>query len=128
MARGQAWRPRAAGRGGSGEAWRGASPGGGARVSANPLRELFDAAAQGYTLRLTCGGCARVRIFHAAAVWRHFDGKSWSPWLRDVAKRFRCRVCDQRSPRLELDHDEPTDTSLPLPDPYAWKRELSRRR
>ena len=99
-----------------------------ARDSANPIRELFDAAAQGYTLKLVCRGCGRSKVIHAAAAWRHFDRKGWSPWLRDVAARFRCRVCDHRSPALELSHDEPTDTSLPLPDHYAWKRELSRRR
>ncbi|HET9428272.1 MAG TPA: hypothetical protein VFO69_07930 [Allosphingosinicella sp.] len=99
-----------------------------ARVSANPLRELFDAAAQGYTLKLSCRGCGRSRIFHAAAVWNHFDRKGWSPWLRDVPARFRCRVCDRRTPALVLGHDEPTDHHLPLPDRYRWKRELGRRR
>ena len=98
------------------------------RDSANPVRELFDAAAQGYTLAFTCRGCGRRRVFHAAAVWRHFDRKGWSPWLRDISRHFRCRVCGRRSPSLALGHDEPTDTSLPLPDRYAWKRELGRRR
>lgn len=127
MTREEDWRARTVGCGSRPEAWRQARPDG-LRTSANPVRESFDAAAQGYTLKLSCGGCGRVRVFHAAAVWRHFDRKGWSPWLRDVARRFRCRVCDRRMPRLELGHDEPTDTSLPLPDPYAWKRELSRRR
>ena len=122
------WRPRAVGCGSSPEPWRSAAPEREARDSANPLRELFDAAAQGYTLKLSCRGCGRSRIFHAAAVWRHFDRKGWSPWLRDVAARFRCRVCNRRTPHLELGHDEPTDTSLPLPDRYSWKRELGRRR
>ena len=98
------------------------------RDCANPLRELFDAAAQGYSLRLSCRGCGRSRVFHAAAVWHHFDRKDWSPWLRDVPARFRCRVCDRRMPSLQLCHDAPTDDKLPLPDRYRWKRELSRRR
>lgn len=100
----------------------------GMRDSANPVRELFDAAAQGYTLKFSCRGCGRSKIFQAAAVWRHFERKGWSPWLRDVGGRFRCRVCSRRSAFVELSHDEPTDKSLPLPDLYAWKRELSRRR
>jgi hypothetical protein len=127
------WRPRTVDCGSSKEPWRSrsATDEGMAfdrRESANPLRELFDAAAQGYTLSFTCFGCERRRIFHAAAVWRHFDHKGWSSWLRDVPARFRCRVCNRRVPRLELGHSEPSDTSLPLPDPYSWKRELSRRR
>ena len=124
----ETWRPRTVGCGSRREAWRESLAGGEVRESANPVRELFDAAAQGYTLRLTCLGCRRVRVFHAAAVWRHFEQKGWSPWLRDVARHFRCRLCERRSPRLELGHDEPTETSLPMPDRIAWKRALSRRR
>ena len=112
----------------SASAARPSAPAAAVRESANPVRELFDAAAQGYTLRFTCRGCGRARVFHSAAVWRLFDRKGWSPWLSDIASRFRCRVCGRRSPALALVHDEPTDTSLPLPDRYAWKRELSRRR
>jgi len=128
MARRQEWRPLEACRGSGHEAAADAPPAAVRRDTANPVRELFDAAAQGYTLSFRCRGCGRVRTFHAAAVWRHFDGKGWSPWLRDVAARFRCRVCGRRTPQIELGHQEPTDTSLPLPDRYAWKRELSRRR
>jgi rubredoxin len=115
-------------RGGSPRPRPGPAPAAAARDSANPVRELFDAAAQGYTLRFACRGCGRVRIFHAAAVWNRFDRKGWSPWLSNVPARFVCRVCGRRSPRLELGHDEPTDHSLPLPDRYVWKRELGRRR
>ena len=118
----------ATGAGGSPVAQRRGAPPSAARESVNPVRELFDAAAQGYTLKLLCRDCGRAQVFHAAAVWRHFQRKSWSPWLRDVGQHFRCRRCGRRGPRLELSHDEPTDTHLPLPDIYAWKRELSRRR
>jgi hypothetical protein len=126
-------RPRGAknksgGAGGAGSGGPQRPPPAAVRDMVNPIRELFDAAAHGYTLKLVCRGCARAQVFHAAAVWRHFQRKSWSPWLRDVGQHFRCRRCGRRGPRLELSHDEPTDTHLPLPDVYAWKRELSRRR
>ena len=98
------------------------------RISANPVRQLFDAAAHGYTLRLACRGCRRSAMFSAHAVWWHFRRKGWPEWLRDVPRRFRCRDCGRRSPSLELVRAEPTDTSLPLPGKYDWKRELSRRR
>lgn len=100
----------------------------GVRISANPVRQLFDAAAQGHNLKLTCRGCGRAAVFGAHAVWRHFRRKGWSEWLRDVAKRFRCRVCDRCGPHVTLVRDEPTNRSLPQPDKYEWKRELSRRR
>ena len=98
------------------------------RTEANPVRDLFDACAHGYALRLTCRGCRRARIFHSAAVWHHFRRKGFSEWLRDVPRKFRCRVCDRRGPSLELVGDEPDDRSLPMPSEQDWKRELRRRR
>jgi len=100
----------------------------GPRISVNPVRDLFDAAAHGYSILLTCRGCRRTRIFHAAAVWHHFRRRNFPDHLRDVPRRFRCRVCDRRAPALELVHESPDDASLPLPTALEWKRELRRRR
>ena len=96
--------------------------------SAYPLRNLWDAAVRSYCLKLTCRGCRRARTIHAAAVWYHFGRKGWPDRLREVPKRFRCRVCDRRGPRLDLVHDAPDDTSLPLPPEHEWRREQRRRR
>ena len=98
------------------------------RNSVNPIRELFDAAAHGYAIKLACAGCRRERIFHAAAIWWHFRRKGFSERLRDIPRRFRCRSCDRRDPVMDLVRDAPTDTSLRLPPDQEWKRELSRRR
>jgi hypothetical protein len=98
------------------------------RQSANPVRELFDATAQGYAIKLSCPGCRRTRIFHAAAVWHHFRRKGFSERLRDVPKKFRCRICERRTPIMELVHEEPDDMSLPMPGELVWKHELRRRR
>ena len=99
-----------------------------ARVSANPVRELFDACAHVYAIRFTCRGCRRARVFPSAAVWHHFRRKGYSERLRDVPDKFRCRVCDRKRPAMDLVHEEPNDRSLPLPSDSDWKRELRRRR
>ncbi|HEY7810912.1 MAG TPA: hypothetical protein VIA98_11075 [Allosphingosinicella sp.] len=98
------------------------------RKSANPVRDLFDACAHGYSVRLTCRGCRRARIFPAAAIWHHFRRKGFDDGLRQVPGRFRCRVCDRSGPALELVHEAPNDRSLPMPSQSEWKRELRRRR
>lgn len=100
----------------------------GARQSANPVRELFDAGAQHYSIKLACRGCRRERILHAAAVWWHFKRKGLSPMLRDVPGKFRCSNCGRRGPRMDLVQDEHNDNSLPLPSEAEWKREVRRRR
>ena len=94
----------------------------------NPVRDLFDAAAHHYALKLTCQGCRRQRIFAAAAVWWHFKRKGLADRLRDVPKRFRCKDCGRRGPSLDLVHEEPNDGSLPLPSDLDWKHELRGRR
>lgn len=98
------------------------------RDQANPVRELFDAAAHHYALRVTCKGCRRQRVLSAAAVWWHFQKRGFSEWLRDVPQRFKCTSCELRGPHLDLVREEPTDTSLPLPSELEWKHELRRRR
>jgi len=94
----------------------------------NPMRDLFDATAHHYAIKLTCQGCRRQRVFVAAAVWWHFKRRGLPDGLRDVPKRFRCQGCGRRGPALDLVHEDATDTSLPLPNEQDWKRELRRRR
>jgi hypothetical protein len=98
------------------------------RTSVNPLREIFDAAAKAYSVKLTCRSCRRERILSAAAIWRRFRRKGYSELLREIPAKFRCRVCDRREPVMDLVHEEPNDTSLPLPTDQEWKRELGRLR
>lgn len=98
------------------------------RISANPVRDLFDACAHGYAIKFTCRGCRRIRIFPSAAVWHHFRRKGLSDRLRGVPGKFRCRVCERRSPVMALVHERPNDSSLPMPSDLDWKHELRRRR
>jgi hypothetical protein len=100
----------------------------GRRDSPNPIRELFDAAAQGYNLQLKCRGCRRFEVLDAHAVWHLFQRKGWRDLLRDVPARFRCRNCGRKPPFLELVHEDTTCTDLPMPSEAEWKRELRRRR
>jgi hypothetical protein len=102
--------------------------------SAYPLRDLFDAAVRHYSIKLTCGRCSRVTIYHAAALWWLFEQKGWADRFSDVQKRCLCLMCFHRGrikvrfPTLELTRDPPTDTSLPMPTELDWKRELRRKR
>ena len=98
------------------------------RELANPVRDLFDATAHHVSLKFTCRGCRRTRIFPAASVWWLFRRKGWTDWIRDVPRHFRCRVCDRRHPMLILVNEAANDTSLPMPSELDWKQELRRRR
>lgn len=98
------------------------------RSSANPLRELFDAAVKGYAIKLRCLGCQREACLDAHAVWHLFRRRGFSERLGDVPAKFVCSGCRRRSPQMTLVHEEPTSTSLPMPSAQDWKRELSRRR
>src|SRR5665213_3657160 len=100
----------------------------GPRASANPLRELFDAAAQGYNLKLTCWACRRDAVLDAHAAWHLFRRKGWRDLLRDVPARFRCERCGHKPPRLDFVYEDATMTNLPMPTEVEWKRELRRRR
>jgi hypothetical protein len=100
----------------------------GPRDSANPLRELFDAAVRGYNLKLSCRGCGRAEVLNRFAAWGLFQHKGWRQWLREVPKRFRCSGCGRKGPELDLVTDEPTSTALPMPSESEWKRELRQRR
>lgn len=97
------------------------------RTSANPVRELFDAALRGYAIKLTCG-CTKVSTLSSHAVWWHFRRRGYSERLRDVPAMFRCQVCRRRDPDMELVRSDDFDSTLPLPSEQEWKRELSRRR
>lgn len=100
----------------------------GIRTEVNPLRELFDATARGYAIKLTCRGCRRTRTFPAAAVWWHFRCRGFSERLRDVPGKFCCQSCDCRAPDMDVVHETPNDASLPMPAELVWKQELRRRR
>jgi hypothetical protein len=98
------------------------------RDSANPLRELFDAAVRGYSVRLTCRHCSRIRRFDAHALWYLFERRRWDGRLAEVPRHFRCATCSGKSPVVELVREEPDDDTLPMPPRQAWRRELGRRR
>lgn len=100
----------------------------GPRTSANPIRDVFDAAAHGYNLKLTCRGCSRTEVLHSAAVWERFRVKRWRDLMHDLPQHFRCRGCGGKRPKIELSHELPTSAELPMPWDSEWKRELRRRR
>jgi len=102
--------------------------------TAYPLRDLFDTAVRGRSIKLTCRRCGHVSVLNAHALWWLFHRNGWSDRLADVQKRCTCMICwyrlkeKVRRPSLELVHDEPTETRLPMPSELDWKRELRRRR
>jgi hypothetical protein len=100
----------------------------GPRQSANPIRDLFDAAAHGYNVKLSCGGCRRVEVLNRFAIWWLFRKRGWRDRLADVPARFRCGGCSRKAPRLDLVHEEPTASAFPVPEEREWKHELRRRR
>ena len=104
--------------------WREAGP----RTSAIPVRDLFDAAAHGYNLKLACPGCGRAQVLNRFAIWWLFRRRGWRDRLADVPARFRCAECGRKRPSLDLVHAEPTAHSLAAPSEREWKQELRRRR
>ncbi|WP_129792586.1 hypothetical protein [Sphingosinicella sp. CPCC 101087] len=102
--------------------------------SANPLRDLFDAAARQRRVRITCPRCGHAAIFESAALWWYFHRRAWRHNLASAARRFVCVPCwsdrDElvRATEIELVDQEPTETGLPMPTDLDWKRELRRRR
>lgn len=101
---------------------------------ANPLRDLFDAAARRRTVRLTCRRCRHENSFPAASLWWHFRRHGWVSEFAEVQRRMVCRWCLKREglrirgPRLRLTEEAPLDRSLPMPTEQDWKRELQLRR
>ena len=102
--------------------------------SAFPLRDLFDVAARGRSVRLTCPKCAHSAVLSSHALWWLFHRKGWVDTFSAVRRRCLCLLCLHRrgekirNPELELVDEAPTDTSLPMPSELDWKRELRRRR
>jgi len=103
---------------------------GAVRYSANPIREVFDAAAQGYNFRLICRSCGHAEILNRFAIWWLFHEKRWRDLITDVPPHFRCGKCGSKVPRLVLVQEEATTQTLTLPAlaEQEWKRELRRRR
>jgi hypothetical protein len=102
--------------------------------SAFPLRDLFDAAVRGRSVRLTCRECGHSAVLSSHALWWLFHRKGWRDGLADARGRCICLMClhrrrrKVRNPKFELVLDPPTDASLPMPPEMAWKREVRRRR
>ena len=106
------------------------SSGGAVRFTANPIREVFDAAAQGYNFRLTCCSCGHAETLNRFAIWWLFREKRWRDLITDVPERFRCGKCRGKRLDLFLVQEEPTTHALSVPAAaeQEWKRELRRRR
>ncbi|WP_129794044.1 hypothetical protein [Sphingosinicella sp. CPCC 101087] len=102
--------------------------------SAYPLRDMFDAAVRQRRVKLTCPTCGHVAVFESAALWWYFRRRGWRDRFDEVRRKCICLPCWRdrgqtvRGPQLELVHDEPTETGLPMPPDIEWKRELRRRR
>ena len=102
--------------------------------TAYPLRDLFDAAVRGRSVRLTCRECGHSTVLSSHALWWLFRRKGWRDTFADVRRRCVCLMClhrrrrQVRNPGFELVLDPPTDSSLPLPSEIDWQRELRRRR
>jgi hypothetical protein len=102
--------------------------------TAYPLRDLYDAAARGRNVRLTCRACGHVAILSGIALWWHFQRRGWLDDFRDVRRRSVCAECLKRlrrkvrNPDLLLVEAAPTETRLPLPSQIEWKKEVRRRR
>jgi hypothetical protein len=102
--------------------------------SAYPLRNLWDAAVRGYSIKLTCRSCRHHRIFHGVGLWWLFERKGWPSHFNEVRRRSVCVPCKTarsrivRNPRFELVHAEITGDPLPLPNHSEWKKALSRHR
>ncbi|HYE29174.1 MAG TPA: hypothetical protein VEA61_13220 [Allosphingosinicella sp.] len=102
--------------------------------TAYPLRDLFDAAVRGRSVRLTCRRCGHSAILSSHALWWLFHRRGWRDTFDDVRRRSLCLMClhrrgeTVRGPGLELVHEPPTDTGLPMPSELDWQREVRRRR
>ena len=102
--------------------------------SAFPLRDLFDVAVRGRSIRLTCARCGHSAVMSSHALWWLFRRRCWVDTFREVRGRCICLLCLHRrggkirDPRLELFDGPPTDASLPMPSEIDWKREVRRRR
>lgn len=102
--------------------------------SANPFRDLYDAAVRYSAIKLTCCRCRHVTIVSSQALWWHFHRKGWRDDFREVQRRCICLVCwlqcgeKVRTPDLELVNAAPTETRFSKPPEFTWKHEQRRRR
>ena len=100
----------------------------------HPLRDLFDDAVRGRSVRLTSTRSGHGTVVSSHALWWLFHKKGWVDSLREVRRRCLCIMClhrrgeKVRDPELDLVDEAPTDTSLPMPSELDWKREVRRRR
>jgi hypothetical protein len=102
--------------------------------TAYPLRDLFDAAARGRNIRLTCAGCGHSATLSGMAIWWLFQRRGWLDDFQSVRRRSVCTACWRlhrrkvHNPKLALVESPTTDTHLPLPSAIEWKKEVRRRR
>ena len=102
--------------------------------TAYPLRDLFDVAARGRNVRLTCGACGHAAVLSGMALWWLFQRRGWLDDFKDVRRRSVCQAClrrhrrQVRNPALAFVEAPPTATELPLPSSADWRREMRRRR
>jgi hypothetical protein len=91
-------------------------------------RDVFEAAARQYSVRVTCTNCQHSLVFDPHELWWHFERKGWDQNFRRCGERFRCSVCLRRSPAFELTRDEPERHRFPMPSPHEWKHAINRYR
>lgn len=102
--------------------------------TAYPLRDLFDAAARGRNVRLSCTACGHVATLSGMALWWLFQRRGWLDQFKDVQQRSVCTACWRRhrrkvgNPVLTLVETAVTDAKWPLPSEMEWKKEVRRRR
>lgn len=96
------------------------------------LRDVFDAAVRGYTIKLTCQSCRHARVFNAHALWWLFHRRGWNDRFPHLRRRAVCSAClggqgrKIRQPKLDLVYDDPTGTPLPMPPEHEWKAMVRR--
>ena len=102
------------------------------RTEVNPIRDVFDAAVRGHTVKLTCLTCGHVRIFDPHALWWLFHQNGWNDRFPHVRRRAVCTRCLSRNgrkvrqPRLEVSYEPETGKPLPMPPLEKWKAEMRR--
>ena len=64
--------------------------------TAFPLRDLFDVAARGRAVRLTCAKCRHGAVLSSHALWWLFHRKGWVDTFREVRRRCLCLMCLHR--------------------------------
>lgn len=96
------------------------------RETANPIRDLFDAALQHAAIRVDCTACPNTAVFNAAGLWWHFHKRDWAASIRNSGDRIYCKPCRVRigckmRPRVSVTH-EPHTTWLDEPSKLEWKQ------